>query len=262
MCLQILGYFCCYCCLKNCRPRCIEICALISNIIEIAVLVWAIIEIPWKDIKILGKICFFLMCVFIVLNFIFLLILMCIRCSSKINTKKNGTGKCLCINMIVFDILSFILYLIGGVIILINMYNKEDEDDDYDNFGIYRGKNENKYPNRKWIAIGVSFSITELVLIFHCMCSILLYKIIKAKTNKSYSDYLEQKKSEVITTANVYSIPQTGINVNQLNFIGYDKDGHPIYSGNTQYQMASNQNITNIPINAENNNVNLFPQGN
>lgn len=128
MCLQILGYFCCYCCLIYCRPRCIEICALISNIIEIAVLIWAIIEIPWSDIKIIGKFCFFIMFAFIIIIFIFLLILMCLRCGNKINTNKAGTGKCLCITMIVLDILSFILYIFGGAAILINMNNEENYD--------------------------------------------------------------------------------------------------------------------------------------
>ena len=258
MCLQILGYFCCYCCLKNCRPRCIEISALISNILEIAVLIWAIIEIPWRDIKIIGKFCFFIMFAFIIIILLFLLILMCLRCSNKINTNKNGTGKCLCIAMIVLDILSFILYIVGGVAILINMI----KEDDYEYRG-YSLDKEKEYSNRIWIAIGVSFTITEIVLIFHCMCSIMLYKIINAKTNKSYSNYLNEKGNESNTNGNIYNMPQTEVNINQLTFIGYDKDGHPIYQGNTQYQnqINSTQNITNTPIMVGNNNGKIFSPG-
>ena len=183
---------------------------------------------------------------------------MCLRCSNKINTNKNGTGKCLCIAMIVLDILSFILYIVGGVAILINM-NKED---DYEYRG-YSLDKEKEYSNRIRIAIGVSFTITEIVLIFHCMCSIMLYKIINAKTNKSYSNYLNEKGNESNTNGNIYNMPQTEVNINQLTFIGYDKDGHPIYQGNTQYQnqINSTQNITNTPIMVGNNNGKIFSPG-
>jgi hypothetical protein len=41
-------------------------------------------------------------------------------------------------------------------------------------------------------------------------------------------------------TVNVFSTTENnGVNGNQLNFLGYDKDGHPIYSGNTQYGVIS-----------------------
>lgn len=254
MCLQLFGYLCCYCCLKNCRPRCIEFSALISNIIEIVVLVWAIIEFPWKDIKIIGRICFFIMFVLIIFNFLFLLILMYLRCSNKINTTKNGYGKCLCITMIVFDIISFILYLVGGVVIILNM---NDHENDY--YGLRIQKRETKYSKRKWISLAVSLSITEIFIIFHCICSMMLYKIIKAKINTSYSNYLDQPKKVIITNVNAYNNTQTDINMNQLTHIGYDKDGRPIYSGNVN---TLNQNNSNTNIMFGGNTEQIMPQGN
>lgn len=132
-----------------------------------------------------------------------------------------------------------------------------EEDDDY---GIYRKENETKYSDRQLIALSISIIITEIFLVFHCMCSIMLYKIINAKIQTSYSNYHEQKEKEL---DNVYNMPQNCVNINQLTLIGYDKDGHPIYSGNAQYQnqIASNQNITNTPIMVGSNTGNMFSPG-
>ena len=48
-----------------------------------------------------------------------------------------------------------------------------------------------------------------------------------------------------------------------LKFLGYDKDGHPIYSGNAQYFTQSQapgnpNNMTNVPINA-NQQLKVYP---
>ena len=74
---------------------------------------------------------------------------------------------------------------------------------------------------------------------------------------------MKKKRNEVITNGNTYNIPQTEVNINQLTLIGYDKDGHPIYSGSTQYQnqITSTQNITNTPIMVGNNNGKIFSPG-
>ena len=63
------------------------------------------------------------------------------------------------------------------------------------------------------------------------------------------------------TTINVYNTPP---NQNQLAFLGYDKDGHPIYAGNNQYRMVNppvvnqpyvNQPYVNQPNVNQNNNI-------
>ena len=241
----IIACICCYCCLSTMKPKNIEIMALICNIIEIGFLLWGIIDIPWDDISTAGKIIFFMTCALVVLTFIFLLGLMCLRCSHKINTSKNGVGKCLCIAMMIFDIIGFILIIIAEIIIL---YNMDDKDDYYYYDSDYRGRRRHsKYSDREWAAAVVSMSFAEIALACHSYCANFLLKLISARTNLSYLEYLEEKdKSNVVLrTVNVVSSPSyNNGGKTELKFIGYDKNGHPIYSGNTQY-FAQNNNPNN-----------------
>ena len=248
---SIIACICCYCCLSALKPKCIEVIALICNILEIGFLIWGIIKIPCNDIKIGGKIVFFIPCAFVVLTLLILLILMCFRCANKINTSKNGTAKCLCIVMIVFDILSEILVVIAEIIIINNMRDKDGYSYGYGyGYDYYdynrRNYNNSKYSNGEWAAAVISVSIAEVALMIHCYCANFLLKLINAKTNKSYLDYIETRSQENNITRNVevFNSPQNQTNT-QLNFIGYDQYGHPIYSGNTQY-FAQNQNTNNI----------------
>ena len=239
----IIACLCCYCCLTTLKPKSIEIIALLCNIISIGFLIWGIADIPWDDISTAGKIFFYITCGCVVLTLIFLLGLMCIRCSGKINTSKNRSAKCLCITMMVFDILAFILIIISEIIIF---YNMDDKDDDYYYYDYYYGRRRrSKYSNREWAASIISISVAELAIMCHSYCANFLYKLISAKTNTSYLDYMEQRENNnniVSRTINVLNQP-TNNNTNQLTFIGYDKDGHPIYSGKNQYFTTTATNV-------------------
>ena len=237
----IIACICCYCCLTTLKPKTIEIIALICNIISIGFLIWGIADIPWDDISTAGKVFFYITCGCVVLTLIFLLGLMCIRCSGKINTSKNSNAKCLCITLIVFDILAFILVIISEIIIF---YNMDDKDDDYYYYDYYYGRRrQSKYSNREWAAAIISISAAELAILCHSYCANFLLKLISAKTNTSYLKYMEQKENNsnniVSRTINVLNQPT---NTNQLTFIGYDKDGHPIYSGKNQYFATTTTN--------------------
>ena len=239
----IIACLCCYCCLTTLKPKSIEIIALLCNIISIGFLIWGIADIPWDDISTAGKIFFYITCGCVVLTLIFLLGLMCIRCSGKINTSKNSSAKCLCITLMVFDILAFILIIISEIIIF---YNMDDKDDDYYYYDYYYGRRRrSKYSNREWAASIISISVAELAIMCHSYCANFLYKLISAKTDTSYLDCMEQRENSnniVTRTINVLNQP-TNNNTNQLTFIGYDKDGHPIYSGKNQYFTATNTNV-------------------
>ena len=79
----------------------------------------------------------------------------------------------------------------------------------------------------------------------HSYCANFLYKLISARTDTSYLDYMEQRENNnniVSRTINVLNQP-TNNNTNQLTFIGYDKDGHPIYSGKNQYFTTTATNV-------------------
>lgn len=244
---SIIACICCYCCLTTLKPRSIEIIALICNIISIGFLIWGIVDIPWDDISTAGKIFFYIACGLVVITLIFLLGLMCMRCSGKINTSKNSAAKCLCITLIVFDLLAFIIIIIAEIIIF---YNMDDKDDDYyyDYYG-YRRRRRSKYSDREWAASIISITAAEIAIICHSYCANFLLKLISARTDTSYLEYMEQKdNSNIVTkTINVFNSPVNERN-NQLTFIGYDKDGHPIYSGNTQYITT---NATNVNVNGK-----------
>ena len=246
---SIIACICCYCCLTTLKPRCIEVIALLCNILEICFLVWGIIKIPWDNIKIVGKIFFFIPCGLIVLTFLILLILMCFRCGKKINKSKNGIAKCLCISMIVFDIVSEILIVIAEIFIINNMNKMKGNNNDFDYNFLYDYKRINyrnsKYSEGQWAATTISVTFVEIALIIHCCCANFLLKLIIAKTNKSFLEYIETKNQDNSRSVEVFGSPQIQTNT-QLNSINYNQNGHPYYSGNSQYTIQ-NKNINNIP---------------
>ena len=69
------------------------------------------------------------------------------------------------------------------------------------------------------------------------------------------------------TTINVYNSPPNYINNNNMTFLGYDKEGRPIYAGNDRYRTINvpvvaqpnvnqNNNINNVTNNTDNTNNN------
>ena len=236
----IIACICCYCCLTTLKPRCIEIMALICNIVEIGFLIYAIAGIPWDPIRNGGKIVFYITCALAVISLIILILLMCLRCGNKINTTKNSAGKCLCVTEIVIDILAGILIIIAEIIILHDMYDKDDWYDDY--YRRRRGRRDSNFSDAEWICVYFSLTGYEFALAIHFYCVSFLIKLISAKTDLSYLKYLETKEenSYVARTMNVFTNPPNQNNNSQLNFLGYDQNGHPIYAGNAQY-MTVNQ---------------------
>lgn len=244
----IIACLCCYCCLTTLRPRCIEIIALIFNLIGIGCMVWGIVDIPWEVVKKGGKALFYISGALMILTLLILLVLMCLRCGNKINTTKNSSGKCLCITSIVFALIAEILIIIAEIIIVNNMNDKDDDywyDDYYYNYR--RRRRDTVFSDREWAAVFVSTTGAEICLAIYCYCLSFLLKLIYAKTNKSYLKYHESKEDNNIVTRTIHAFDnsQTIPDNNQLNFIGYDKDGHPIYAGNTQY-ITVNQASPNV----------------
>ena len=241
----IIACVCCYCCLMTLKPRCIEILALICNVIEIGFLIWGIADIPWSDISGAGKGFFYATCVLIVLSFIFLLALMILRCNNSINTTKNSAGKCICITDLVFDILAEIVLIIAEIIIFRNMNDKDDNY--YFDYGYRTSRRNSIYSDRQWACAIISITGAEIFLGLHCYCVSFLLKLISLKTNLSYKNYMEthDNGNNIFSrTVNIFNSPENN-NPNQLKFLGYDKDGHPIYSGNAQYFTQTQPNATN-----------------
>ena len=243
-------------CLNSLKPRILEVIMLAVTVIAIGFLIWGIVDIPWDDIKVGGKIFFYIGCGMTALVFLMILILMCIRIGNKINESQNGMGKCLCITSMICNIIGLIAFIIGEIIIFINM---DDARDDYyeQNYGYEYGYRRHRrwddyYSHAEWGATVCSITAGEIALAINIFVLNFLIKVVWAKTNLAYYDYLDSQNVNSINeigniqndntytkSINVYNIPPNN-NQNMLKFIGYDKDGHPIYSGTAQYYTPNN----------------------
>jgi hypothetical protein len=271
----------CYCCLLAVRPRYIELIALLANVIEIGFLIWGILGIPWGDLNTASKVCYYITCGLVLMTFILLIILMILRCNKSINNSRNSTGKCLSITNTVIDVLAFIMIIVSECLILYKMYDLDYDWDYWDRrrSGHYDRRN-GYFSNGEWAAAFFSTSVTEICIIAHFYCVSFLYKLIHLKTDLSYAEYKDKYEPEnnVInntsdgnipnaTTINVYNSPPNYINNNNMTFLGYDKEGRPIYAGNDRYRTINapivaqpninqNNNINNVTNNTDNTNNN------
>ena len=218
---------CCFCCLINLKPRCIEIITLIINLIEIGFMIWGIIGIQWEIIKIGGKIIYLIPFVFVVFTLLFLFILMYFRCRNKINTSKNSTAKYLCIIMEVFDLLSVILIFTAMIIISDSLANSDDDEVELE-------------------ATYACIIISNILPSIHFFCVGCLGKLISFKTNLSYLEYMNTKEQEnIVRTVNALNSPQNN-EENHINILGVDQNGHPFYYGNAQYFTQNQIDLNKI----------------
>ena len=265
----------CYCCLLTLKPKYVELIGLLANVVEIGFLIWGIAGIPWSDLNTGSKVCFFITCGLVLITLIILVILMILRCNNTINNSRNSTGKCLCIAALIIDILAFIMIIITEAIILYKMYDL-DYNGGYRNGRRYYGRN-GYFSGAEWAAAVISTSAAEIGIMVHTYCISFLMKLIHLRTDLSYYEYNKNLPSNrdssnndgnLATTVNVYPVPP---NNNNLSFLGYDKDGRPIYAGNDQYRTinapvinqpnayqnnTNNRNTNNINQNINTNNIN------
>ena len=158
----------------------------------------------------------------------------------------------------IIEILGFLIIIVSEIIILVNMGDKNDKYLDENDWS-RRSRWRSKYSRREWWATICAVTAGEVALALDAICTDYLIKVIYAKTNLPYDDYLKEENKIVITdkvsepnisrSINVFNTPPQQ---NVLTFIGYDKDGHPIYSGSNQY-FTQNQNIKQVN---NNNNAN------
>ena len=261
----VLACIGCYCCLFSLRPRFVELLAFLANLLEIGFLIWGIVDIPWDDISTGGEVCYYITCILILISFILLIILMILRCKGTINNVSNKTGKCLCITTLIVDFLAFVMIIISEGIIV---YKMDDIEDDYDYYRGRRYYGSDYFSDAEWAAAVLSATAGEIGILIHFYCVSFLWKLISLKTPLSYSEYMDSKNNvsnnstenkiysdynssgNPATTINVFNTPPN--NQNNLTFLGYDKDGRPIYAGNNQYRMV-NLPVVNQPYVNQNN---------
>lgn len=244
-------------CFNSVKPRVLELLTLVFTVVAIGFLIWGIVDIPWDDISTAGKVFYYIGCGLVVLVLLILFVLMCIRIGNKINESLNGTGICLCITMMVVEVLAIVALIIAEIIIFANMGDKNDEywDDNYYN-GTKRRRRWNKYSRAEWWSAVCSVTAGEIAMALNIVCADYLLKVIRAKCKTCYSDYLETQNKNNATqntsnenytkSINIFNTPPAA-NQNTLSLIGYDKDGHPIYAGSNQYftQAQPNKVIVN-----------------
>ena len=216
----IKSCICCYCCCKKLTSRCIQIIALICNLIEFGLLIYGITGIPWNHIKTLGIAAFFISFGLIVMALFLLIKLMCLRSGNCINIP-NCCGKCLCITLIIFDILAGIFIVIAEIFILTNMHDKDgsNADDDNNNIFYYNYYYESKiikYSDSKWVCAYVSLFCFDIALIIHFYCVSFLIKLINVKNDSNYLEYLE-KKEEASIIAKTMGVSNTQNNLKNNN---------------------------------------------
>ena len=243
-------------CMNYIKPRILEVLTIVFTVVGIGFYIWGIVDIPWDDISKAGKAFYALGGICLLLVLLLTLILMCLRIGNKINESLNSIGKCLVITLVVIEVLGFIIFIVAEIIILLNMGDKND--DYYRDNGVYRRGRWSKYSRREWWATICALTAGEIALALDVVCADYLIKVIYAKTNLPYGDYLQEKNrknnsefndkinettniSRSINIFNTPPLPPQNQQQNNLKFIGYDKDGHPIYSGSNQYYMQNQQ---------------------
>ena len=255
----------CYCCFFKLRPKCIQLIALLANLVVIALLIWGMIDIPWSYLSKGIKICYYIICGLIIINLILLFILIIFRCIGTINSKYNFISKGFCLIACIFDCVASIIMIVSAIIILYKMYKLDKETDLWP---VYNSL----FSSEERAAVIFSTIIAVIPLVWHFFCVSFLYILITCRTNFSYNDYKDNKHSseiinnniseEVGTTINVINTPQN--NVNNLALFPYAKSESPNYDLNNQYGMANgpvlyqlnvfnNNNSSNITNNTDNN---------
>ena len=105
-----------FCCFKNQSPICIAIIGLIASIISMGMFIVIIVLLYFNNnaIKIFYIICFGFIC-HIMIRFIFLIVLLCLK-----NNSYSIIGKIICIVTIGLGVLGFVIFLVVWAINLRN----------------------------------------------------------------------------------------------------------------------------------------------
>lgn len=108
-------------------PKILEILTLFSTLVGIGFLIWGIVEIPWDDISEAGTIFYIIGGIFMIIIVISILILLFLNIRNKLSTTKNGFAKCLCIILLIINVLAIIVFVISEIIIFSNMAYEDDK---------------------------------------------------------------------------------------------------------------------------------------
>lgn len=226
-----------FCCFRNYRPNCIALTALITSIISLAFLIWGLADLHWfrKGEKVLYIIGFILIAL-IFISLICILILLNFRNTVNYITF-NSTGKILCLLIIAFCIIAFILFLIAEILILKHYSDYESDMEKYLGY-------DYDIPSHDWAAAILPGFLTLIATVIIALCANVLYTIFNDNIVTSVLSYqpnpvLNQNSmttipnvtspSPVIITGNNAGVVPPPIVNNPQNF--------PVYVSGTNLNM-------------------------
>ena len=206
-----MGCISLFCCFRSLQPKIIAITALITNIICVAFLIWAIADLHWirNRQKVLYIISFVIYIVLLILVII-VLVLIFIRQGGK-NLTINNIGKILCLLIIALCIIGFILLLIGYIFELKDYADIEKH-----------GGSGRQIPSHDWAAAILPGLLAFINSIITALCANVLYKIFNYQNaypaNVNQNSVTNIPNQDVIVTGNnagiMPPIYQSGNNLN------------------------------------------------
>ena len=167
-----------FCCFRSCRPNCIAFTALVANIIAVAFMIWALVDLAWmrKARKPLYIIAFVILCVTLVL-LIVVLILLNLRVGNNYVTY-NNIGRIFSLIIIILAILAFIFLLVAEILLLYDYVDLEK--------ALGKGR---QIPSHDWAACILPGILGLIASIIIALCANVLYRIFYDNILGSYLDY-------------------------------------------------------------------------
>ena len=245
-----MGGACCLalnCCGEYCTPLCLSITSVVLTTISIGLSICIIVVTPWGDeeLKLPGKLIFFIMFGLEIIILILLGILIYLRCVKLINTTKNSLAKILSVLLVVINVISLLGMIASTILIGINMAKRHDRvypevfnpnDYSYDQPGIES--------DSKMLQILIYFIIIIVLLAVNIIFNCFIRKMVFLKSDLSYKD----QKIERHNTSDVkiiHNIPS-----NKLQFTGYDQEGRRTFKyiePNSETNNMTNNGLNTVP---------------
>ena len=116
-----------FCCFKNFRPSCIALTALITNIVAVCFMIWALADLAWKNNsrKALYIIAFILLCLTLAFLIVVFILLNLRKGDNYISI--NNIGKIFCLIIALLAILAFIFLIIVEIMLIVDYADIEKD---------------------------------------------------------------------------------------------------------------------------------------
>jgi len=184
-----MGVSALYCCLRDMKDIIVNIIALVANLIAIIFFIWALAELEWVHKSARGLyIASFVFLILILILLIVTLILLILRNGGANYSSMptiNNVGSLLCLVILGFCALTFLLLLIGFIIEL----------KDYSDYSEF-------VKGADWAAATIPGIITFICLVVIVLCANRLFAFFKYSTVQEKNVTIHQNSMETVPNAN------------------------------------------------------------